>query len=154
MAAQVQWDRYFQEAWDNSVPAYQRELSAQFKEATELAVRKALQERNDAIRYMARAIPIYRQYAPTPEQARAGGCVKCHYLGLWTAQWPGYENSQHGLIILFEEGIRFVRTDMWEQTYATLLHEFGHALQLDHILDAMEGERKRVQHQSRGATGG
>jgi len=130
-------------------------LTEEFREATNLALMKAMREPNDAIRYMATHIPIYRQYEATDDMRKAGGCPDCEFLGLWTQEWPGYENSQHGLIILFERGIRYKKRDLWQQCFDTLIHEFGHALQEDHVLDAMEAERRRAHHTtSRGDIGG
>lgn len=131
-----------------------KSVSMEFLEAGRLAVVKSRQVRDDAVRYMTAAIPIYAQWDATAEMALAGGCPKCTYLGLWTERWPGYENSQHGLIILFERGIRFMGRDLWAQTYDTLIHEFGHALQLDHVIDAMQRARGQYATASAGGCGG
>ena len=130
-----------------------RPVSGDFMESARLAVVKSGQAPDDSIRYMAKAIPIYAQWEPTPEMARAGGCPNCTYLGLWTQAWSGYAGSQHGLIILFERGIRYIGHNLWQLTYDTLLHEFGHALQLDHVLDAMQAQA-RGQYATSGGCGG
>jgi len=96
---------------------------------------------DDAVAYMAQFIPIYTQYRPTPEQAKAGGCVNCTYLGLWADRWPGYPSYEHGIIWLFEEGIRSRSGDVQAQVFSTLIHEMDHALQRDHVLDALERKR-------------
>jgi hypothetical protein len=116
-------------------------LSQVFIDTLEGARQKALHSPDDAVRYMAEHIPIFAQWAPTPEQARAGGCERCVYLGLWADRWPGYANSLHGIIWVFESGIRGQGGNLPEQAYRTLIHEMDHALQRDHVLDSMESKR-------------
>lgn len=104
--------------------------------------------RDDAIAYMASgAVPVYYGFAATAEQASAGGCPSCTYLGLWADNWPGYEAvpHPHGIIWLFEDGIRKYGTGktLTDKTLATLLHEYGHALQRDHVLDAVKERQRR-----------
>lgn len=117
------------------------DVSEEFKQACEAARIAALGADDDAVRYMAEVIPIYAQARPTREQAMAGGCATCTYLGLWADRWPGYPNSAHGHIWLFDQGIRAIGGNLHRQVYSTLLHEFDHALQRDHVLDAMEGRK-------------
>lgn len=119
--------------------------SPEFIAAVEAARHRALEtggdQDDDAIRYMAETIPTYAQFAASPDQARAGGCPNCVYLGLWADRWPAYPDSRHGMIWLFDQGIRSVGGDLRAQVYQTLLHEYGHALQRDHVLDEMERRR-------------
>ena len=99
---------------------------------------------DDAMQYLASeqyGIPVYAQYRANPEQARAGGCVDCLYLGLWANHWNGYPQSPHGLIWLFEDGITSQGGDLNTKAYEVLIHEFGHALQRDHVLDAMASKK-------------
>ncbi len=73
-------------------------------------------------------------------------CRACTFLGLWTSSWPGYEKSPHGLIFLFEDGIRKeiekkreigVNSNLKEESLRVFLHEVDHALQRDHVLEAL-----------------
>lgn len=73
-------------------------------------------------------------------------CRACTFLGLWASSWPGYEQSPHGIIFLFEDGIRKeiekkkdmgVRATLQEECLRVFLHEVDHALQRDHVLEAM-----------------
>lgn len=117
-----------------------RAASPQFVEAVRAAVLRARTYPDDAIQYLSSeqyGIPVYAQYKPNPEQARAGGCADCLYLGLWASFWNGYKQYPHGLIWLFEEGIRAQNNGVHDEAYRVLLHEFQHALQRDHVLDAM-----------------
>ena len=121
-------------------------LSEEFKAAVNQAWQIAtdpVQTQDDAIRYMARAIPIYVEPIATPDQAAAAGCPKCIYLGMWSERWPGMPVEKHGIIWLFEAGIRTMRGNLVDNAYEVLTHEMGHALQRDHVLDAMEEERQR-----------
>lgn len=108
------------------------------------------EEPDDAMRYMADNIPIHALASATPQQAEAGGCKDCKYLGLWADRWPGYPNSTHGTIWLFEDGIRALRGPLEKNVYEVMKHEMGHALQRDHVLDEMEKKGlladKRGQH--------
>ena len=111
------------------------------------AMRKASEMPDDATRYMVDNIPVFAQYDVTPEMDKAGGCPGCVYLGLWadphTARAWGYESSEHGTIWLFERGLRSVNGDVTDKTLKTLLHEFRHALQHDHVLDSLEKAKAR-----------
>lgn len=110
------------------------EPSDEFVTAIDVAVGVLRYHQDSAIAYAIQNVPIYAQRQPTPEQRRAGGCPNCTYLGLWANYWPGYPQTEHGLIWLFEDGIRRMRTDLYDQVAATLIHEIEHALQRDHIL--------------------
>lgn len=112
-----------------------------FKQAVISAIDRASKYPDDAVQYMSRFVPIYATRTPTQEQAQAGGCPSCTYLGLWAATWPGYPRAPHGSIWLFENGIRTVRGSLQDNTLAVLLHEFDHALQRDHVLDAMSAAK-------------
>ena len=110
------------------------------------ALRKAGQlADHDAYDYMSRHIPVYAQWDADTAQKRAGGCPDCMYLGLWADKWDGVEVSTHGVIFCFEQGIRTEAerkgVPVEQQVKETILHEFGHALQFDHVLDAMEAEK-------------
>jgi hypothetical protein len=106
--------------------------------AVDLALAEAAQSSDPAVAYMAQHVPVYAQLAPTEQQAVAGGCPNCWYLGLWANSWPGYEMVPHGTIWLFEAGIRHSTKDVVQGALSTLLHEMDHALQRDHVLEAME----------------
>jgi len=114
-----------------------RNPSPAFHAAVKWALEEAKHSPDEVVRFAAYYIPIWVQYRPTPDQARAGGCEQCTYLGLWADRWPGYEKSPHGHIWLFEDGIRRMGGGLQQQALATLLHEFDHALQRDHVLEGM-----------------
>lgn len=124
------------------------QLSEHFKALARAAWERAMDPTltpDDAIRYMAQHIPLYLNVAATPDQAAAAGCPSCTYLGMWTDNWPGIPRDadhQHGSIWLFEAGILGMRGDPVANVYEVLVHEMGHALQRDHVLDAMEAERR------------
>lgn len=139
------------QAWQNSLGAWNLQLpsvweaSAQFRDLSWQALQNSWDPqvtRDDAIRWMAQRIPIYLEWEATPEQARAAGCPTCTYLGMWSDQWPGMETSAHGAIWLFERGILSMRGDPVHNAYDVLVHEMGHAVQRNHVLDAMEAERQ------------
>ena len=121
-------------------------VSLDFQEAALQAWRMAQNNPDPAVRYAVQNVPIYTLAAPSRRQAIDGGCPNCTYLGLWADQpgpdYPvppgGYPASNHGYIWLFEEGIRNCSdAELDSQTHAVLIHEIDHALQRDHILDAM-----------------
>lgn len=100
---------------------------------------------DDAIRYMAHAIPINVLPYIIPAMAAAGGNPGRPHRGLWTDQWPGLGKPEHGMIWIMEDGNRLsAGGDLLWTTYETLTHEMAHALQRDHVLDAMERERQRA----------
>lgn len=106
-------------------------------------VRAALRNHQDErVRFMNRTIPVILQYAPTTQQAAAGGCPDCTYYGLWVNSWPGYPKPRdpvqnHGLIFLFESGVRRGFESLDEGVINVLLHEMDHALGNDHVLEDM-----------------
>ena len=112
--------------------------SEEFKRAVGSALGLARVSPDEAVRYMVDFVPVYVQAAPTYEQAAAGGCPTCTYLGLWVDRWPGYPTAPHGSIFLFEDGIRKYSPDVYKQAYATLIHEMDHALQRDHVLQGLQ----------------
>lgn len=112
--------------------------STEFQDAVRAAIMQARSAPDDAVRYMSDHIPIWAMYEAEQSQKVAGGCPNCFYLGLWARDWPGYNPTMHGIIFLFESGIRQMGGELYAQTYSTLLHEFNHALQKDHVLDQME----------------
>lgn len=133
------------------------EPSAEFIAVARRAVAMAAEAPDDSVRYMAGAIPVYAQKEPDQQQRASGGCAKCVYLGLWAKDWPGLPMSLHGHIWLFEQGIRWMGGDLQKQTYDTLVHEMGHALERDHVLDQMERLKGRAAAQAyppRGGCGG
>ncbi len=91
-------------------------------------------------------VPIYGQLEPTLRQQEEGGALGKVYLGLWARDWPGYPASPHGIIWVFEQGTRQFAasegTDLTTKVMEVVLHEFGHALDRDHVLDAMEARRQ------------
>lgn len=115
-------------------------LSQEFIVALTEAQHLAAQSPDSAVAYMAQQVPTYAQERPTPEQARAGGCPTCTYLGLWASSWPGYTPSAHGTIWIFEEGVRRQGGNLVDAAYRTILHEMDHALQRDHVLERL-GQR-------------
>ena len=117
-------------------------VSPEFLEVVQAAVDSARLSSDECVAFMAAGhVPVFAQRRPDQAQARAGGCVSCTYLGLWADAWGGYERSEHGIIWLFEEGIRRQGGDLGQHTLATLLHEFDHALQRDHVLDALRRQK-------------
>jgi hypothetical protein len=110
-------------------------------------------------------VPIWLAEAASPAQLAETGCPHCAYLGLWAPSWPGYPSSPHGMVWLFERSIRGMRKSMPADTAQlvylqpsllgikaahgplvgnvadVLVHELQHALQRDHVLDAMERAR-------------
>lgn len=117
------------------------EVSEEFAGAIQDIINALRYHEDPALRYMLANIPIYAQWEPTGPQRRAGGCPNCTYLGLWANQWPGYTQTQHGIIWLFERGIRgkaqHEGIDLYDATAGVLLHELDHALQRDHILESL-----------------
>ena len=139
-------------------------VSPQFEQAILNAIDLLRQVPDDAVNYLMGGIPntvsIYPLPAATPDQATAGGCPHCTYLGLWSDYWPGFQMGRHGAIWLFEDGISRMgehqyrdlvdwkgrplgvgQTNVDQLTanvYEVLLHEAGHALQRDHVLDELE----------------
>ena len=105
-------------------------------------------------------VTLYPLVQATPEMASAGGCPHCTYLGLWSDYWPGFKTGKHGAIWLFQNGIYQMGPRQYSDlvdwrgrpmltsqidggqltanTYEVLLHELGHALQRNHVLDDME----------------
>ena len=120
------------------------EISNEFRNAA-MAARDRIADYHpdEAFRAAARWVPVYLQSHPTTEQAAAGGCVSCVYLGLWSDKWPGYPDAPHGMIWLFEDGIRQARNTFDGQVYQTLEHELGHALGRDHVLDRLNDLKMR-----------
>lgn len=120
--------------------------TSQFIAAVQAAIARAKESDDPAVRYAATIVPIYAQPKATQSQALACGCRDCPYLGLWANAWPGYDVSDHGIIWLFEDGIRKTMDktglDMETQCLSVLLHEIDHALQRDHVLEAMEAQRR------------
>ena len=127
-------------AWGRAATMDQARLpvSSDFLAAVEAAVVRARQSPDECVAFMAAGnVPVFAQRRPDLAQARAGGCTACTYLGLWADSWVGYEWSEHGIIWLFEEGIRKQGGDLTQQALITLLHEMDHALQRDHVLEAL-----------------
>ena len=113
-------------------------ISPEFKSVVNQAWQMSRQAPDDSMRYMADNIPIWVLPKADPQKALAGGCPTCTYLGLWADQWPGYQSGKHGIIFLFEDGIRGLHQNLLKDTYEVLTHEMGHALQRDHVLDEMQ----------------
>lgn len=121
-------------------------VSSEFLEVVQVALSVARMSSDECVAFMAAGnVPVYAQRRPDLAQARAGGCVACTYLGLWADTWPGYDYSEHGIIWLFEQGIRKQPGDLGQETLATLLHEMDHALQRDHVLEALGRQRAAAQ---------
>jgi hypothetical protein len=118
-------------------------VSEDFRLAVAHALQQASRFPDDAVQYMSYKVPVYMAPGPTQQQAVAGGCPNCTYLGLWAASWPGLPTAPHGMIWLFEDGIRKMGGNLHEQVNAVLLHEYDHALQRDHVLDAMKLDQQR-----------
>jgi len=128
----------------------QIKVSREFMSAVQQAIKAAMACDDEAVRFMVAYVPIYAQYAATPAMAQAGGCINCTYHGLWIDDWPSFPAAPHGLIFLFEAGIRSQGGDLVENTYGVLLHEMGHALQRDHVLDAMRQMKAAAMYTPRG----
>ncbi|RJO60344.1 MAG: hypothetical protein C4542_09640 [Dehalococcoidia bacterium] len=122
--------------------------SAAFIAAVRAALDRAKAHNDRAVVYMADAIPVFAQLDATPEQKKAGGNPNGLFFGLWAREWPGYPYSQHGLVWLFERGIRSLGGDLVNNAFTVLLHEFDHALQRDHVLEALE--RKQAMDKAQG----
>ena len=145
------------------------QISAEFNDAIFKAIDLLSQVPDDAIQYLVNGMPdtitLYGDTTASPSQAAAGGCAHCTYLGLWADAWPHHKIGKHGAIWLFESGIRAMGQGQYSDlvawdgrplkgtpqapdqltsnTYEVLLHELGHALNRDHVLD--EVERLRAQ---------
>ena len=124
-------------------------VSPEFQEAVLQAWNRAQHNPDPAVRFAAQNVPIYVTNKVTPAQARDAGCPDCTILGLWAAHayadYPpaegGYPASNHGLIWLYEDGIRSCAGNLEETTHSVLIHEIDHALQRDHILEAMRKQQ-------------
>lgn len=115
--------------------------SPEFITAANLAVAEARLNPDQAIAYAAHVVPVYVQPRPDTAQATAGGCADCTYLGLWASSWPGYGEPDHGIIWMFEDGIRKNSPgSLQNKTLEVLIHELGHALDRDHVLDEMKAK--------------
>lgn len=129
--------------------------SHEFKAAITRSLELARTLPDDALVFMTypEHTGIYAMDKATLDQARAGGCETCSFLGLWADTWPGFPPTPHGLIFLYEDGIRklaavppdhqFAMVQSQEgvlvaNTLDVLTHEMGHALQRDHVLDGLE----------------
>lgn len=117
-------------------------ITPQFRSFVKAAIDELGDSEDPAVAYMSQQVPVFVQFAPTPQQARAGGCPDCTYLGLWANTWPGYDDTPHGMIWLFEHGIRRAGGDLYSRIVYTLLHEMEHALQRDHVLDALTAKKR------------
>lgn len=120
--------------------------SPQFDQMVRAAISQIKTTHPDpGVRYVMENVPIFMNRTPTKQLARAAGCEECMFLGAWSAAWPGYPQSKHGIIWTFEDGI--VRQaqnkgiSVPTQIEDTLIHEAGHSLGRDHVLDEM---RKRA----------
>lgn len=131
--------------------------SQDFKDAFDLAIARLMGddfhpgEGDDAQVFMAQQIPVFLDSDATSDQAAAAGCVSCKYLGLWAPEWPGYAPTSHGTIWLFENGMRMQYPDLVSGMVGVLQHEMDHALQRDHVLEALE--QARMQGWTRSASG-
>ena len=125
------------------------QVSPQFIQAVRAAIERAKSYPDEAVPYMVSVIPVWAAPYANQAMAEAGGCPNCTYLGLWASNWPGYQASQHGIIFLFDNGISQMGGDLVDNAYKVLLHEFDHALQRDHVLDAL-ATRKRLALSARG----
>ena len=83
-------------------------------------------------------VPIWAQYAANPTEAAAAGCESCRYLGMWSGNWPNLPPARHGNIILFEDAIMRLSGDPVKRCAEIIVHELGHALERDHVTDALE----------------
>lgn len=126
----------------------------EFHEATRRALDAARTVDDACVQYVLQHVPVYIQPFPTPEQLRQSGARGKMLLGIWAPRWPGLETGPHGLIVLFEEGIRWSAENhgnaLNTETLAVLLHEIQHALQRDHILQAVEKEQEAWGASARG----
>ncbi len=121
-------------------------VSQEFYNAINQAIAMAAQSDDLPIAYLARAVPISGLTEPDAAMKQAGGCAACTFLGLWTDAWPGYTAGDHGLIMLFENGIRAQGGDLLQKTFQVLMHEFDHSLARDHVLERL-GMPNRARHQ-------
>jgi len=117
------------------------QVTPDFLGAVQTAMYRASNHPDPAVRYAANNVPIYPFPKADRSQANAAGCPNCTYLGLWADHWSGYPTKRHGLIWLFEDGIRRDGADLDACVYNVLMHEIDHALQRDHILEAMRDQR-------------
>lgn len=136
-------------------------VSAEFERAVKSAIAGVQESPDEAARFAMHYVPVFVQPEPTREQAIAGGCPTCTYLGLWTSNWPGYtaadmgipQDEWHGVIFLFERGIRSMNPDLHAQTQATLVHEIDHALERDHVLEHLNRAKAQIAAQAMQARG-
>ena len=123
------------------MPTFSPIVTAEFIDAAEAAIAYVRNSDDPQVAYAAANVPIFIMPFPNSAQAHAGGCPSCTYLGLWANKWEGYAPSTHGIIWLYEDGIRSkAHGDLINQTIKTLEHEIDHALQRDHVLAAMRSK--------------
>jgi len=135
--------------------------SAEFDYAVQMAIADVQRNPDEAVRFAMAFVPVFVMKRPTPEMAQAGGCATCTYLGLWAQHWPGYGPSElgikpenwHGVIFMFEDGIRSMTNNVNLQARQTLLHEIDHALERDHVLQHLQAAKAQLAAQIRGGCG-
>ena len=135
--------------------------STEFDNAVRAAIDAAQNSPDEAVRFAIHYVPVYVQARPTHDMAVAGGCPSCTYLGLWAQSWPGYtardlgiqQENWHGVIFMFEEGIRRQGVPLSIQAQQTLFHEIDHALQRDHVLEHLKVAKAQYAAQVRSGCG-
>lgn len=115
--------------------------SPEFVTAVNQALMLAQQSTDEPIAFAAQVVPVYPQRVPDEAQLHAANAAGKILLGLWVDEWQGLPRAEHGIIFLFEEGIRYMPGQMAHQVYLTLLHELDHALQRDHVLDDLNARK-------------
>ncbi len=134
--------------WNSRASSTPTEPSAEFRSNVDEALRRAAQVPDDATAYMATHVPVYVMADNTPEQAQAcGHSPETRLRGMWARQWSGYPSAPHGIVWIFEKGCRMQGGEPVGVILETIIHEFGHCLQRDHVLDALD---QRAAHSSRG----
>lgn len=115
--------------------------SPEFVRAVNTALDFARRSTDEAAAYAAHVVPVLAQRVPDEQQYKASRANGRMLLGLWVDRWPGIPSAPHGTVFIFEEGIRAMGGDLVQESYKTIMHELDHALQRDHVLEALQAER-------------
>ena len=113
--------------------------SEDFIHEVQIALNEVVGQHPDkAVRYAAEVVPVYVMPYPTSELEAAASCDFCHHLGRWIPGSHDGVDAPHGTVYLFEKGITDeAEANRHDNTYGALVHELGHALNRDHVIEEM-----------------